>query len=133
MSLGCSTIFGGSIGSSGFGGGGSTVIPNKLRSDAVALMGSLGPKTVWSKYSAVTSVASAKRFEGMLLVVCSVQVRGSEELDGSSVVLWMSVNNPGRLGAVLSVCWYFQRHLFTCLTLVLPTVVCSVRDRFVVW
>ena len=125
LSLGCSVIFGGSIGSSGFGGGGSTVIPNKLRSEAVALTGSLGPKTVWSKYSAVTPVASSKRFEGTLLVVGSVLVRGSEELDGSSVGLWMSVNNPGHLGAVLSVCWYFQRRLFACLTLVLPTVIHS--------
>ena len=125
LSLGWSTIFGGSISSSGFGGGGSTVIPSKLRSEAVALTGSLGPKTVLSKYSAVTPVVSVKRFEGTLLVVGSVLVRGSEELDGSSAGLRMSVNNPGRLGAVLLVCWYFQRRLFACLTLVLPMVVRS--------
>ena len=43
--------FSGSSGSSGFGGGGSVVIVNKSRSDAVVLAGSLGPKTVHSKYS----------------------------------------------------------------------------------
>ena len=133
LSLGCSVIVG-STGSSGSGGGGSTVIPNKLRSDVVALRSSLGPKTVLSKYSAVTSVASTKGFEGTLLVVVgSVLVRGSEEVNGSSIGSRMSVNNPGRLGAVLSVCWYFQRRLFVCLTLVLPTVVRSVRSCFAVW